>query len=360
MLIVVSLNERALLYVDGKPVRYLGPGRSRVWLAPWSKVAVKRLDTEALVATLRPEEQALIPERELEAISVAAGERALIWKRGHPVMWLQPGEWLVWRVDRSVRLERIDVSDVPAAPLRDNVRALVPAGDYVEATAAAGCTVVRTVDGALDAVLGEGRFAAWTALRRVTLAAIDLRERLLAVQPQEVMTQDRVTLRLTLALSYRVADVRRLAAVARDPEASLYLALQLAAREAVAARTLDQLLAAREELAAELRKSVEERAAAIGASVLELGIKDLVLPGEMKALLNRVIEAQKAAEANVISRREETAAARSMAQTAKVLAENPLLLRLKELETYKELAAKVGKVNLVLGADALGKLELKA
>ena len=102
-----------------------------------------------------------------------------------------------------------------------------------------------------------------------------------------------------------------------------------------------------------------ERAAALGLDVLDLGLKDLVLPGEMKALLNRVIEAQKEAEANVILRREETAATRSMAQTAKVLVENPLLVRLKELEAYKELAGKVGQVNLVLGTGVLPQLQLK-
>ncbi|RYD74807.1 MAG: slipin family protein, partial [Verrucomicrobiaceae bacterium] len=80
---------------------------------------------------------------------------------------------------------------------------------------------------------------------------------------------------------------------------------------------------------------------------------------EMKDLLNRVIQAQKEAEANVILRREETAATRSMAQTAKVLAENPLLVRLKELEAYKDLAAKVGQVHLVLGEGAVPTLQLK-
>jgi regulator of protease activity HflC (stomatin/prohibitin superfamily) len=104
---------------------------------------------------------------------------------------------------------------------------------------------------------------------------------------------------------------------------------------------------------------VAERASAVGLELLDLGLKDLVLPGEMKALLNRVIEAQKEAEANVILRREETAATRSMAQTAKVLAENPLLVRLKELEAYKELAGKVGQVNLVLGTGVLPQLQLK-
>lgn len=219
--------------------------------------------------------------------------------------------------------------------------------------------MVRYVDGALEAVLGAGRHAAWTARRKVVLAVIDLREKVVQVTGQEVMTKDRVTLRLNLAASFRVADARRLATVARAPDEVLYLAVQFAAREAVATRTLDELLAARESLGSELRPAIEARAQAVGLSLLDVGLKDLVLPGEMKALLNRLIEAQKAAEANVILRREETAATRSMAQTAKVLAENPLLMRLKELEAYKELAAKVGTVHVVLGDGAMSKLELK-
>ena len=191
------------------------------------------------------------------------------------------------------------------------------------------------------------------------LAVIEVRERLLQVTGQEVMTKDRVTLRLNLAAVYRVADARRLATVARAPDEVLYLAVQLSAREAVATRTLDELLAAREELGQALRPTVAERAATVGLELLDLGLKDLVLPGDMKVLLNRVIEAQKEAEANVILRREETAATRSMAQTAKVLAENPLLVRLKELEAYKELAGKVGQVNLVLGTGVIPQLQLK-
>ena len=87
----------------------------------------------------------------------------------------------------AVTVEVIDVSGVETAPLRDEVKALVPASDYVEATAAEGYTVVRYVDGALDAVLGTGRYAAWTARRKVQLAVIEVRERLLQVTGQEVM-----------------------------------------------------------------------------------------------------------------------------------------------------------------------------
>jgi len=334
-------------------------------VAPWRKAEVKRLDTDALVADLRAEELALVPAEDLRVVALGPYERALVTRRGKPARWLAAGVQQVWTVERlrdgapAVTVEVIDVSGVETAPLRDEVKALVPAADYVEATAAEGSTVVRFVDGALDAVLGAGRYAAWTAQRKVQLAVIEVRERLLQVTGQEVMTKDRVTLRLNLAAAYRVADARRLATVARAPDEVLYLAVQLAAREAVATRTLDELLAAREELGQALRPSVTERAAAVGLELLDLGLKGLALPGEMKALLNRVIEAQKEAEANVILRREETAATRSMAQTAKVLAENPLLVRLKELEAYKELAGKVGQVNLVLGTGVIPQLQLK-
>ena len=373
MKIDVALNERVLVNINGKPARYLGPGRHGVFVAPWDQVSQKRLNIDALTVDLRAEELALVPEGELRAVTLGAYERALVSRRGRPVKWLAAGEHLVWTVDRmekrgaagvrelaqAVTIEVLDASGIEAQPLRDEAKALAPAADYVEATAAEGTTVVRYVDGALEAVLGAGRHAAWTTRRKVTLAVIDLREKVVQVTGQEVMTKDRVTLRLNLAASFRVADARRLATVARAPDEVLYLAVQFAAREAVATRTLDELLAARESLGSELRPAIEARAQAVGLSLLDVGLKDLVLPGEMKTLLNRVIEAQKAAEANVILRREETAATRSMAQTAKVLAENPLLVRLKELEAYKELAAKVGTVHVVLGDGAMSKLELK-
>jgi regulator of protease activity HflC (stomatin/prohibitin superfamily) len=147
--------------------------------------------------------------------------------------------------------------------------------------------------------------------------------------------------------------------VARAPDDMLYLAMQLAAREAVATRTLDELLGSREDSEAEMHQAVSARAETVGLELIRFGMKDVILPGEMKTLLNRVIEAQKEAEANVILRREETAATRSLAQTAKVLGENPLLVRLKELEAYKELAGKVGQVHVVLGEGGLTRLELK-
>src|SRR5205823_6662652 len=88
-----------------------------------------------------------------------------------------------------------------------------------------------------------------------------------------------------------------------------------------------------------LRAAVKAKAAGFGLELIALGVRDLILPGEMKDLLNKVIEARTVAEASVITRREEAAALRHQANTAKLFAENPTLLKLRELEAVERIAA---------------------
>lgn len=358
MLIHVSLNERVFVHVNDRPVRYLAPGRHRIF-RPFSKVELVRVNTDLIVADLRAEHLALVPEKDLTIVSLGENQRALVLRRGRAARWLGVGEHQVWTVEKNVAIHVLDTSAIAAVPLREDIRAIAPANDYVEVTAAQGTTVLRYVDGVLEAELGPGRHAAWTTSQKVNFAVIDLREKLLHITGQEVMTKDKVTLRLNVSVQYHVADAKRLATIAREPDDVLYLAVQLAAREQIATRTLDELLASRDAIAGAISPAVAERAASIGLSVITFGVKDVVLPGDMKELMNRVIEAQKVAEANVITRREEIAAVRSMAQTAKVLSENPLLLRLKELEAYKELASKVEKLHVVLGDNGVKQFQLQ-
>jgi len=370
MKIDVNVNERAFVLLDGRPEKYLGPGRHAVF-APFKQVKVEKVNVLGLLADLDEKRLALVPKEDLQVVSLAPHEKAVVYRRGKPVLFLGAGVHQVFTVDRLVKrdsgevvplvkVEVIDASGVEAPLFTREVSDLAKGKGYVEAIAPQGSVVVRYVDGQLDAVLPAGRHAAFSVMRTVALAVIDLRERLVQVQGQEVMTRDRLSLRLNLSATFKVKDAARLATVARAPDDVLYLAVQLAAREAVTVRTLDELLAARESLIEEMAPQVKQRAEALGLELVELGLKDVILPGEMKALLNKVLEAQKQAEANVILRREETAATRSMAQTAKVLQENPLLVRLKELEAYAELAGKVGHVHLVMGEGALPTLQLKS
>ena len=102
----------------------------------------------------------------------------------------------------------------------------------------------------------------------------------------------------------------------------------------------------------ETEELLRRRAGELGLEVLSAGIRDVILPGDMKELMNKVTEARKAAEANLVTRREETAAIRSQVNTAKLLADNPLLMRLRELEALEKIAA-AGQLKVVLGEKGL-------
>jgi hypothetical protein len=98
---------------------------------------------------------------------------------------------------------------------------------------------------------------------------------------------------------------------------------------------------------------VAEKAAAYGIDVKGVGARDIVLPGEMKAILTQVVEAQKVAEANLIKRQEETQATRSLHNTAKVMEGNPVLLRLKELEILEKITGRINTLNVYGGLDGV-------
>jgi len=141
-------------------------------------------------------------------------------------------------------------------------------------------------------------------------------------------------------------------ATADDARQALYREAQLALRAVVGARDLDAFLTDKDTIAREVNEQIRGRAGELGLEVVTVGVRDVILPGDMKDLMNKVMEAKKAAEANLIARREETAAMRSQANTAKLLADNPTLMRLRELEVLEKVACE-GKLNVVLGEKGL-------
>lgn len=206
-----------------------------------------------------------------------------------------------------------------------------------------------TVEGRLVERLAPGRHAFWIAGRKIEVKRLDLRPQAVEITAQEMLTKDRIALRVTLTAFRRIADPERVVATVPDVDAWLYRLVQFAIREAVAARTLDEVLSAKAALDAELRDYVRARVADSGVEVAELGVKDVILPGEIRELVNKVVEAERLAKANLIRRQEETAATRSLLNTAKLMEENPLLLRLKELESLERPVEKVGRIDLHAG-----------
>jgi regulator of protease activity HflC (stomatin/prohibitin superfamily) len=210
------------------------------------------------------------------------------------------------------------------------------------------------IDGRFADTLGPGRYAFWRNVRRVQVFSIERRETLLDIPGQEIMTADHVTLRLNAAVTMKVVDPRKSAETVDDARQTLYREAQLALRAMVGARELDALLTDKHALASELAAQLRNKAAHLGVEIVDVGVRDIILPGEMRELLNKVTEAKKAAEANLIVRREETAAMRSQANTAKLLENNPTLMRLREFEVLEKVAGHT-KMQVLLGGEGLAE-----
>ena len=150
----------------------------------------------------------------------------------------------------------------------------------------------------------------------------------------------------------RASDALKSVSVVDDSRQAVYREAQLALRAVVGTYNIDALLNDKEKVAEDLERAVKTRALEFGIEVISIGIRDVILPGDMKDMMNRVIEAQKAADANLIMRREETAAMRSQANTARLLDNNPTLMRLRELDVLEKVAGN-SKLNVVLGEKGL-------
>jgi regulator of protease activity HflC (stomatin/prohibitin superfamily) len=295
-----------------------------------------------------------------EVFDLKDDQRALVWVDGRFARILPPGQYAYWIDPRTVRVE---IANIRRARFEhDELKAIVrnpSAREQLEMGAVGrGCVGVLFLDGRFADTLDPGPWAFWKGAAEVRVVEVDLREATLDVPGQEIMSADKVTLRLNAVATYRVADPRRAVCTADDYKQALYREAQLALRAVVGARELDQLLADKETVAAEAAALLAPRAEALGIRVLALGIRDLILPGDMKELMNKVTEAKKAAEANLITRREETAALRSQANTAKLLAENPTLMRLRELEVLEKVAAN-NSLSVYLGEKGLAEQLLK-
>ncbi len=180
---------------------------------------------------------------------------------------------------------------------------------------------------------------------------VDTRLQTMEVGGQEILSRDKVGLRLNLAATWRYTDVLRAFASLNKPVEHLYRELQFGLRAAVGTRSVDELLDNKQIIDEVVSAHVARKLDGFGIEVGAVGVKDIVLPGEMKTILAQVVEAQKSAEANVIRRREETAATRSLLNTAKVMEDNPTALRLKELETLERVAERIDRISVFGGLD---------
>ncbi|MEM1275276.1 MAG: slipin family protein [Pseudomonadota bacterium] len=357
--IVVSENERVLVLHKGLFQGILGSGEH---VLPKEKLLAERHDLskgpfnsvfDRALFRERPD----LAEAHLLVLQAEVGEAAALFRDGALfALSLSPkSRTVVWRDAGEFELQRWAMGDRLEVPseLTPHLEAGGFAAVVNKATVARGQIGLLTIGGTFKGLLKEGVHLFWNTGRAVEVKLIDTRWRSHDVTGQEVLTADRVTVRVNIAADVRVTDPVKAATSVKDFDEALHRALQFAFRKTLGTKTLDQLLAEKVSVDAEAADAVRAEMAEIGLEVGAIALKDVVLPGEMREILNRVVEAEKAAEANVIRRREETQATRALLNTAKVMAENPVMLRLKELEALTELAGKVDRLTVHNGTAGL-------
>src|SRR6266446_10075932 len=370
--VTVKDGERAFLMRNGRFEQVLAPGgytlfdiKHELNVESFNVVRAEfPAERYAVLKSARPD---LVADL-FEPVETKAEELAIVNIDGRPLHLMAPWQTRVfWKVATRVEVERIDVANDPKVKPRHlamvaRERNTLVAEHVVENHEAG----LLYVEGRLVERLAPGRHAFWTSGRKIEVKRLDLRPQAVEITAQEMLTKDRIALRVTLTAFRRILDPERAVAVVPDVDAWLYRLVQFAIREAVAGRTLDEVLSAKATLDAELRDYVRGRVADSGVEVTELGVKDVILPGEIRELVNKVVEAERTAKANQIRRQEETAATRSLLNTARLMEENPLLLGLKELESLERLVEKVGRIDMHAGDgqgfDALltGLVRIKA
>ncbi len=364
---IVRKHERGLLFRDGDFQSFLAPGDYRFFNL-LQFVTVETFDTAKPVFEHRLADYLLDAERAtvdqlFEFVETGSSEMALVYFNEQPAALLAPASRaLYWKGPVSIRVQRVDLKQELSV---DSAFARRLLSDKNSAIAEQVARVIHAVtvpvghvgllylDGQFTDTLGAGLQAFWKVDRDIAVDLVDLRVRTLEVQGQEILTRDKVALRINVTATYQFVDAARALQQVKDPLDHLYKEIQFGLRAAVGTRTLDNLLEDKSTIDRDVANYLEGPFAALGIEVKSVGVKDIILPGDMKELLARVVEAEKAAQANVIRRREETNATRSLLNTAKVMESNTVALRLKELETLERVTENVGSLSVYGGLDAV-------
>jgi regulator of protease activity HflC (stomatin/prohibitin superfamily) len=264
-------------------------------------------------------------------------------------------------------------------------------------------------DGKLVRILEAGRYKIPTHVNlgiyrtpKVEVQIVDVRERDLTIKGQEILTADKVAIRVSIIVQFRVTDPRAALHQVTNYEERLYGDVQLAARRSLASMNLEEILTNRNRLSEDILRDVKGAASSYGVAILRADVKDLIFPGNLQEIMNRVLAAQRVSEAQLVeartkaeveqiqaqakaatqkveaeSRQEaqrlaaesdaeaqrirteaDIRALRDREQAAQAYADHPALLRLRELETLKELARQAN-ARIYIGFDKHSRPPLK-
>ncbi len=366
MVYIIKENERGFLFKEGVFERMLMPGKYTFWnSSSFAKghSEVRRVPlTNPLTKAFTPAELAVLrkdPEFAAQTVTQEVPDGFIAVHRVDGLLSevLPAGKYLFWNQAEKHSFELYDTTqpDVPeelSTMLCDKLRAKGFMKSFEVGESQVGLLLEN---GRFVRILAPGRYYFWNNAVNINVRIAETRWQELSLNGQEILTKDRVGVRLNFVCSYRVTDCLAAFREIEDYETQFYTAVQLAVREHVAGLVLDELLQQRDVIGEELLQKIRPKAEALFIEVKEAGIRDIILPGDVRDIMNTVLLAEKRAQANVITRREEVASTRSLLNTAKLMDENKTLYKLKELEYLERICENVGNLS-VSGGDLLENL----
>ena len=351
----VNAGKVALVFKNGDYQKVLTQGVH--WLGLKQKAFIYSMDREfAAPIALEILLKDVALKALLNVIEVADNEIVLVFENGNFKRILSAGRYVFWKGLINYRFTRADLGKIYITEQID--KGLFSKAElmrYVRSfEVAAYEKAVLIVDDVYVKTLESGTYRFWRNDTSIKIAKVDLRQLQLEVSGQELLTKDKAAVRVNFDARYKVVDIERALLENKDYQKQLYVAVQLALRTFIGTYTLDELLERKAEVGQAVFEDTKAAAKQLGVKIAECGIKDVILTGDMRDIMNQVLIAQKKAQANVITRREETASTRSLLNTAKLMEDNEMLYKLKEMEYVEKIADKVGAIS-VAGSNSMLK-----
>lgn len=295
----------------------------------------------------------------LEVIRVSDGEMVLVFKNGVFVNLLQAGEYMFFKGLIAWSFTRVDKSKIYITESINPIlfKNFILSQQIRVFEVAAHEKGLLMVNDEFVKILEGGTYRFWQNEKTVKVLKADMRQVQTEVPGQELLTKDKASIRVNFDITYQVVNIKQALLENSNFTKQLYVMVQLALRKFIGQMTLDELLENKVEVAQEVFEQTKLEAEVLGVTLKQCGMRDVILTGEMKQIMNQVLIAQKKAQANVITRREETASIRSLLNTAKLMEENEMLFKLKEMEFVEQIADKIGEITLTGNGGMLNQLK---
>lgn len=295
----------------------------------------------------------------LEIVEVKDGEIVLMYENGIFKEILNVGQYAFWkgilnREFQKIDLTKVEITEKISKTILENIKLKNFVRKFVITNQYKGLLLI---DGKLTKILEAGTYYFWNNEISIDVKAIDTRMQQMEIAGQELLTKDKAMLRINFYVRYQVENIEKALMENKEYDKQLYILMQLALREFVGALTLDELLLKKDAVGKEILENLGNKAEELGLKASDAGIRDVILTGEMKEIMNQVLIAEKKAQANSIMRREETASTRSLLNTAKLMEENEVLWKLKEMEYMEKIADKIGDITVSGNSNIVSQLK---